>query len=776
MWDRLGATSPRVWLALSLGVLVVVVVTDLLTPEVTVAGVAVLAPLLAGLRLPPRVVAGVGAAACLVAVLSLDWASTPGAQQAVRVGIVLAGSILAVLIALARTRMERERLLEGLLEGLIATSARPPAELVRAVARALVPEFADGARVELRPPDGRGPLVGEAGVEVPPGPAPNGRDRGATVRSDASGWTLRGPLRVADRHVGDVGLHRDGHSFGAADLELFDRAADRVALALENSTLLYDSRALTARLGSEHRWLQSVVDQMPSAVTIRDIEGRTLIRNQRAAEIQRQAAGDAPPDAWFDAHPGRHTDGTPVTPEDWPHQRSLRTGETIEGEDFQFERRDGSWAVVRVSSAPIRDERERIAAVVSVFDDTTEQHRDQRALRWLAEVGRLLDHPHTVEARIEEILQMLVAEVADAGLVYLNGPDGSLRLRTLAGGEDVAADPEREVPTGHPAADCVSLQQTLALVRDDEGAAPADAWLRANGFATALLAPISHAQRVHGCIVLATRGHWVHEPRDVETFELIARRIALAVENSQLYAEQHRVATALQRDLLPNELPDWPGLELATLYRPARGAADVGGDFFDLFEAQAERMLVIGDVSGKGVEAAATTALVRHAVRVAARAEHGLRERVATVNQAVLEDAPGDQFCTLAWAALRREDDVVVGDVACAGHPPPLIVRAGGSVEAVAATGTLLGFFKDIRSAGAQLRLGPGDALVLFTDGVTEARLPDGSLFGPERLHAALTRAPTDSADAILDAIERALDDDRAEARDDVAIVVGRVL
>jgi serine phosphatase RsbU (regulator of sigma subunit) len=148
---------------------------------------------------------------------------------------------------------------------------------------------------------------------------------------------------------------------------------------------------------------------------------------------------------------------------------------------------------------------------------------------------------------------------------------------------------------------------------------------------------------------------------------------------------------------------------------------------------------------------------------------------MATVNEAVLEDAPGDQFCTLAWAALRRDDGAVVGEVACAGHPQPFLVRAAGGVESVAATGTLLGFFHDLRSSPAQLRLGPGDALVLFTDGVTEARLPDGSLFGAERVRDALATAADRTADGLLDALEAALDASRAEARDDVAIVVGRV-
>jgi serine phosphatase RsbU (regulator of sigma subunit) len=451
--------------------------------------------------------------------------------------------------------------------------------------------------------------------------------------------------------------------------------------------------------------------------------------------------------------------------------RSLRRGEIVRGEEFEFERRDGSWAVARVNSGPIRDDDGHIDGVVSVFDDVSDQVRDRRALRWLAEVGRLLDRPTSAEARIEEIVRLLVGELADAGFVYLVGADGSL-TSSLAVARD-GGGPEREagpIPGGHPASVSVQSQRTVILGLPDD-------WLAEAGFATALVVPIVHAQHAHGAIILATRSPRSYDPRDVQIIELVARRVALALENSRLYAEQHRVATALQRDLLPHSLPDWPGFDLATLYRPARGAADVGGDFFDLFEAQGERMIAIGDVSGKGVEAAATTALVRHVVRVAGRsAEHGLR--IETVNQAILEDSPGEQFCTLAWAALEPADGdgVVTGRVACAGHPPPFVVRAGGGAEMLAATGTLLGFFAEIESQSAPVRLAPGDALVLYTDGVTEARLPDGSLFGLEALGDALRRAAGAPAADILEAIEQTLDRVGAEARDDIAIVVASIL
>ena len=768
--QRPGTSPVWAWRLGAVAIVAGVVVADLLTSGVVLAGLVVLAPLFASIRLRPRDVFGFGVAAVVVALLSSTWNPTTGPQEFVRVGLVLAGSIIAMLIAVVRWRLERERRLERMLGELMGSTMRSPDQLVHDIARSLVPGFADGTRIVVRRPDGAADLLAEAGCPVPDQPA--GEPQGAVIRHQgAGGWTLAGPLSIGERVVGVLEIHRSGRRFHPADTALFDRLADRVALALENSMLLASSRELAGRVEAERRRLRAVIDQMPAAVTLRDRDGTPTITNPRAEEIQRRAAGDIDAETWFAEHPGRLLDGTPVDPENWPHQRSLRSGEIVRGEEYEFERSDGTSSIVRVNSAPIRDEDGHMDGAVSVFDDVSEQVRDRRALRWLAEVGRLLDRPTSAEARVEEILQLLVRELADAGFVFLTAADGSItpRMEFARDGAAHVLEPG-PVAGNHPAAISTHTQRTLILD-------PPDDWLTAAGCAAALVVPIVHAQHAHGAIVLASRSPRVYDPRDVQIIELVARRVALALENSRLYAEQHRVATALQRDLLPRSLPDWPGFDLATLYRPARGAADVGGDFFDLFEARDEHMIVIGDVSGKGVEAAATTALVRHVVRVAGRsAEPG--RRILTVNQAILEDSPGEQFCTLAWAALDRAngDGVVSGRVACAGHPPPFVVRAGGEVEVVDAAGTLLGFFPDIESQSAPVRLSVGDALVLYTDGVTEARLPDGSLFGLDGLRTALAPAAGGSAAEMLEAIEETLERSRAEARDDIAIVVASVL
>jgi PAS domain S-box-containing protein len=742
---------------------------------VALAIAVVLAPLLGAVRLRPRVVAAIGAAAVVTVAASMLWNDTTTQQHAVRVTVTLAGAVLGVVIALGRERLEGERRLEELLGSLMALTTQPPQTLVEDIASALVPEWADGAQVALHRPDGRGWSAG-AGADVP-GEA--GRIAAASSRHLDGGWVLEGPLRVGAREIGTVRLVRRERRFGSDAVAILDRLAERLALALENSALLDDTRALSARLANEGARLQAVVDQLPSAVTIRDLEGTPILANRRAQEIRRQAAGDMRPEDWFAAHPGRRAGGgEPADPSQWPFMRALRHGEIVQGEVFEYERRDGTRAAVQVSAAPLRDERGRINGAVSVFDDVTIQHRDRRALWWLAEVGRVLDRPHTVEARIEDILRLLVDDIADAGLLYLAGPDSALRATLAVGPGGEALDDLRLAERGplggeHPA--CVALERRATVRLGPPDGEPMDPWSGGAGFADAAFLPILHAGHDHGCLALACRDGRRLEPEDIRVCELIARRIALALENSRLYAEQHRVATALQRDLLPRALPQWDALRLATLYRPAPSAADVGGDFFDLFEYGGEHMLVVGDVSGKGVEAAATTALVRHAVRGAARAGQSTGERIDTVNRALLEEAPGEQFCTLAWVAIARGPDGPVARLASAGHPPPIVLRAGGGVEVAPCRGTLLGFYEQIRTTTSERRLEPGDAIVLYTDGITEARRSDGSLFGTEGLCAALAPAAGCPADTVLEAVEAALERERATPRDDVAMVVAEV-
>jgi phosphoserine phosphatase RsbU/P len=235
------------------------------------------------------------------------------------------------------------------------------------------------------------------------------------------------------------------------------------------------------------------------------------------------------------------------------------------------------------------------------------------------------------------------------------------------------------------------------------------------------------------------------------------------------------LARTLQQSLLPPHLPSIPGIEIAAHYEAARDGSDVGGDFYDVFEsARNDWSIVIGDVCGKGPEAAALTALVRHTTRAAAIQTRRPRLVLNIVNEAVLRHSD-EQFCTVAYVRVRPEGDGARLTISCAGHPLPLLLRTDGDVESVGAPGRVLGPFTELASVDRVARLDAGDALVLYTDGVTDARSAD-EFFGEDRLRATLASCAGASADDTVKTIESVLRDFHGgKPRDDIAFVVLRV-
>jgi serine phosphatase RsbU (regulator of sigma subunit) len=264
---------------------------------------------------------------------------------------------------------------------------------------------------------------------------------------------------------------------------------------------------------------------------------------------------------------------------------------------------------------------------------------------------------------------------------------------------------------------------------------------------------------------------------DVAFAEDLARRAAVALDNARLYAERARVARTLQDSLLPHRLPDVDGLEIAARYRPAGGGTDVGGDFYDVFEvAGGSYVVVMGDVCGKGADAAALTGLIRWTVRAAAMRERDPATVLTMLNEAVLGQTADHRFATVVCARVDPTADGARFTVACGGHPQPLVLRAAGTVEAAGVPGSLIGALEEIEVADRSLELLPGDTVVLFTDGVTEERDDSGRPFGEEGLAGLLERSAGLSAAALAGRIEDEVSAwARTAPRDDIAVLVLRV-
>jgi serine phosphatase RsbU (regulator of sigma subunit) len=246
------------------------------------------------------------------------------------------------------------------------------------------------------------------------------------------------------------------------------------------------------------------------------------------------------------------------------------------------------------------------------------------------------------------------------------------------------------------------------------------------------------------------------------------------VQNARLYAERTHIAQTLQRSLLPPLLPDIPGVEVAARFRPAGEGYEVGGDFYDVFNTGDGWGVVIGDVCGKGPEAAALTGLARHTVRAAAMQEHDPSRVLTLLSEAIRREHSDSQFCTAAYGRLELHSVGAALTLASGGHPLPLMMTDDGDVEQVGISGALLGSFADVELTTQRLELSPGSALVLYTDGVIEAGEPRGA-FGLEGLISVIRSSAGLSANEIAQRIDTAVVGLGEEPPDDVAVVVLRV-
>jgi serine phosphatase RsbU (regulator of sigma subunit) len=261
--------------------------------------------------------------------------------------------------------------------------------------------------------------------------------------------------------------------------------------------------------------------------------------------------------------------------------------------------------------------------------------------------------------------------------------------------------------------------------------------------------------------------------RDRALLDQLAALSSVAVSNARLYDRERTIARTLQRSLRPGALPAVPGLAAAVRFRPAGENVELGGDFYDLYKARdGGWAALIGDVQGKGPDAAAVTALARHTLRAAAAYEDSPSAVLSLLHRALREQRTDDRFITVAYAHMQVAVEHVRLELACGGHPLPLVVHEDGSVDAVGRLGTLLGTDIEPLLADVTVELELGDVLVLYTDGVTEVRRRRTEIFGSNELTELLQGCgglgPEEIADRIESAVLTASD---GRLRDDVAIL-----
>ncbi|MEN3278936.1 MAG: hypothetical protein V7607_76, partial [Solirubrobacteraceae bacterium] len=389
-------------------------------------------------------------------------------------------------------------------------------------------------------------------------------------------------------------------------------------------------------------------------------------------------------------------------------------------------------------------------------------------VRLLADASALLERSMSSDEALQQLAELLVARVADACALDIVDPTGALRR---AGADARVPDGRRRLMAMAPDARVVrALEAEQATFLEDLGA-QTDSVIGHS----ATLVPLIARGRAVGVLSLGWRDAGRRPARDEwSLIEALAQRIALAVDGAAQYRERAHVAQTLQASLLPAALPQIPGVDVAAEYLAAGEGMEVGGDFYDVFALDdGAWALVIGDVLGKGAEAAAVTALARYTLRAVAGHSPSPAAALAALNDEMLRRSADRRFVT---AVLARLEPLTGGAarlvVACGGHPPPVVLRAGGAGgEVVGVPGTLLGVEVEAHLEDCEAHLEPGDALVLYTDGVTEARR-DRPL-QPQALADALVPRHAGSAARLAREVVRLAEEGAAgPLRDDLAVLV----
>ncbi|HKP89560.1 MAG TPA: GAF domain-containing SpoIIE family protein phosphatase [Thermoleophilaceae bacterium] len=425
-----------------------------------------------------------------------------------------------------------------------------------------------------------------------------------------------------------------------------------------------------------------------------------------------------------------------------------------------------------------------------LFDESLEA---RRRAEFLVRAGEILSASLDYEETLQNVAAIAVPELADWCTVQLVEDDNSIRQVAVAHADPAKIRYARELQERFPpdpdapqgAASVIRTGQTEvteeitdelidALVDDLE----LRQIVRELGLRATITAPLRAHGRVFGALMfVSAESGRRFTAEDVALVEELARRAGTAVDNARLYTEGARIAHTLQVELLPTDLPEIPFLEVAVRYRAAGELNEVGGDFYDIFPSSAdgEWMMVIGDVSGKGAEAAAVTALARYTLHAAALESSDPSELLSKLNAALMVQRRGRDFCTACVARIRPAEDVTKVCFSIAGHPPPVVMRSDGRTEMPGEPGTLLGIFEDPELVNCEVDLAEGDTILLYTDGVIEAGRPVGQL-GEEGLAEALEQArPASAAEAVDVAETIAIEVQDGPVRDDIALVAVRM-
>jgi serine phosphatase RsbU (regulator of sigma subunit)/PAS domain-containing protein len=398
----------------------------------------------------------------------------------------------------------------------------------------------------------------------------------------------------------------------------------------------------------------------------------------------------------------------------------------------------------------------------------------------------LLDEPAFSEAvAMRRCARLLATELAEWALIDIEH-DGALRRQVVLGPDDERSrEIARAVEDIDPGAGTLpeavhgSMETALHPYVDDVEmlGATSDGMAVCGllGATSIMCVPIDDGERSLGALTLTGTGEQgPFDLMDLGIIQRLARYLALVIRSARLYHRRAAVADTLQSSLLPAELPAISGLAIDARYLTATRGVEVGGDFYDVFENPSGWGFVLGDVCGKGEEAAAVTATARHGVRLLSRWQDKPSEVLKMVNEALLDEG---RFVTAVLACIEKRDSGFGVTLGTAGHPPAILIRNDGVIRTMSGGGLPLGLFDDFEAGIESFDLEEGDTLFLHSDGVIDASDLTRRRFGHERLIEVLAQHSARPVNEILIAVEQSLMEFcDGDVRDDISILAVRVM
>ena len=458
---------------------------------------------------------------------------------------------------------------------------------------------------------------------------------------------------------------------------------------------------------------------------------------------------------------------------DFADELSLRDGRTLERYGAHLRTDDGE-----------------LIGRIWFYTDISARKHDEESLRFLADATNLLSSSLDYETTLERVAELAVPRIADWCAVEV-GDKTDQRSVAIAHSDPAKVALARELRERYPSdpdSGAVSTAirtgesqlfpdippEALAQSARDEDHLR---MLQAIAPRSAMIVPIKVRGRIFGAITfMSSESARRYGDDDLAFAEELARRAAIAIDNSRVHAELRQTARTLQESLLPPHLPAIERVELAARFRAAGAGMQVGGDFYDIFETGEGRWgIAVGDVCGKGAEAAALTALSRYTVRAAAMYEQTTGGVLAVLNNALLRQRADFRFTTLTYCLLDVGVTPCSLRVASGGHPRPLHLRPDGSAQVVGGAGPLLGVMPGARFPEEEILLEDGSVLVLYTDGLTDAHAPERQLDEAQLLETLQDCAGLGAGEIALRMEAAAVGDSSEPPRDDIALLVLRL-